>query len=390
MLEKSWLKTKLIYNASFTWFLLVAVVFLAVGIWQTVEWWSWLHPEPPLEGAGNVQSQPTVSNSETLRNVGLLLGGLIAFILAIWRGWGWVAERQSATAQQQADTAHQGLLYDRYQRGAQMLGDVNLAVRLAGIYALQRLAEENPLQYDDQIVKLFCSFVRNHTESDEEFRERFKRVTRTDKATPEDVQTALAAIRDRCQIEENQKRPIPFRLDLGGASIVGCDLTGMDLSHAILDQARLNSCRLSRSNFFEAELSQTNFSGSDISECVFNGAKTFQTVFIFVSGNKPDFSDTTLMGTNFSDAKLSSPIFRKAMFMECEFKNASLQDADLSWAYFHTKESELTVFSRKVGLTQAQLDEGRWDSWRPPDLNGLLDAETLHPLVLKRQVSGEQ
>ena len=78
------------------------------------------------------------------------------------------------------------------------------------------------------------------------------------------------------------------------------------------------------------------------------------------------------------------------MFVECEFKNASLHDADLSWAYFGTNESELAACSEKVGLTQAQLDEARWDSWRPPYLNGLLDAETLRPLVLKRQVSGEQ
>ena len=41
-----------------------------------------------------------------------------------------------------------------------MLGSEVLSVRLGGIYALQRLAEEWPDQYHIQIMRLFCAFVR--------------------------------------------------------------------------------------------------------------------------------------------------------------------------------------------------------------------------------------
>ena len=66
-------------------------------------------------------------------------------MLAIWRST--VAERQSATAQQ-------GLLNERYQKGAEMLGSDVLSVRLGGIYALERLAAEDPNQYHILVMKL--------------------------------------------------------------------------------------------------------------------------------------------------------------------------------------------------------------------------------------------
>ena len=126
-------------RSSLFWFSLSAVVVLSVGL-RLIWWqWDWLHAE----------GSTTVSNSETLRNVGLLLGGALAFVFAGWRAW--VAERQASAAQaqaataqaqadiaqQQVETAQQGLLNERYQRGAEMLGSPVLSVRLGGIYALR-------------------------------------------------------------------------------------------------------------------------------------------------------------------------------------------------------------------------------------------------------------
>ena len=42
-----------------------------------------------------------------------------------------------------------------------MLGSKVLSVRLGGIYALQRLAQEDPEQYRDQIVGLLDIFVKD-------------------------------------------------------------------------------------------------------------------------------------------------------------------------------------------------------------------------------------
>ena len=110
---------------------------LAFGVIASWVFWEVLHSE-----------QDSVST--TIRNLGLLIGGAIAIVLAAWR---------SKVAEGQADTAQQSLLNERYQKGAEMLGSEVLAVRLGGIYALQQLAAEEPLRYHVNVMRLFCAFV---------------------------------------------------------------------------------------------------------------------------------------------------------------------------------------------------------------------------------------
>ena len=97
-----------------------------------------------------------------LRNVGLLVGGVFAFVFAGWRAW--VAERQANAARRQAETADRGLLNDRHQKAVEMLGSGVLTVRLGGIYALQGLAEQQPEGYYVPVMQQLCSFVRHPTE----------------------------------------------------------------------------------------------------------------------------------------------------------------------------------------------------------------------------------
>ena len=92
------------------------------------------------------------SSSATIRNLTLVVSVVIALPLAIWR---------SVVAARQAETAYHGLLNERYQKGSEMLGSNVLSVRLGGIFALRRLAEEHPEEYHVQIMRLFCAFVRH-------------------------------------------------------------------------------------------------------------------------------------------------------------------------------------------------------------------------------------
>ena len=101
------------------------------------------------------------SRSSTFRNLVLGFGGIIAIGLAVWRLI--VADRQSKAAQDQAEISQRGLLNERYQRGAEMLGSPVLSVRLGGIYALQRLAEDEPEQYHVEIMRLFSAFAHDPT-----------------------------------------------------------------------------------------------------------------------------------------------------------------------------------------------------------------------------------
>ena len=134
--------------------LLLLAAAVALGVWSLINFWDWLQTGPDGPKSG----------STTVRNLGLVIGGVAAILLAVWRSR--VAERQAGAAQSQSDTAQQSLLHERYQRGAEMLGSKVLTVRLGGIYALQRLAAEHPEQYHVQITQLFCAFAQHPTKDE--------------------------------------------------------------------------------------------------------------------------------------------------------------------------------------------------------------------------------
>ena len=139
---------KLSLNSVYFWLIVVAVV-MCIAIGFSVGKWEWLR--------SGAQMGALESNATTIRNLGIVTGGAVALVFAIWRGI--VAQNQSEASRLQADTAQQGLLNGRYQRGAEMLGNSALSVRMGGIYALRRLAEEHPNEYRVQIMRLLCAFA---------------------------------------------------------------------------------------------------------------------------------------------------------------------------------------------------------------------------------------
>ena len=109
------------------------------------------------------------SASSTLRNLGLILAAAIGLPLAIWRST--VAERQADAALRQSDTAAQMLLNDRFQKGAEMLGNADIgSVRIGGIHALARLASEYPDRFHIPVMQLFSAFVVDRTRGEAEER----------------------------------------------------------------------------------------------------------------------------------------------------------------------------------------------------------------------------
>ncbi len=224
-------------ESGYFWLVLAALVlFVSVGL--AFGFWDWLHPE----------GSTTVSNSDTLRNVGLLVGGALAFVFAGWRAW--VAEQDKATAQRQADIAQQSLLNERYERGAEMLGSDVLSVRLGGIYALQGLAEQYPDQYHVQIMRRLCFFVRHPTEvvgqpsvvsREVDLGDVFGASTADDYAAAgsverevvrEDIQAAMDSIAS-CHARNLQTETVRnYWIDLHGADLRGIDLSNKDLSRA--------------------------------------------------------------------------------------------------------------------------------------------------------------
>ena len=238
--------------APLTLMVLVVVITLSILFWD-----SWRGEE---------------SGSTAIRNLVLVMAAIAALPLAIWR---------SKVAERQAKTAQRGLLNERYQKGAEMLGSQVLAVRLGGIYALARLAREHPGDYHTQIMSLLCAFVRNPPvlENQDTYRR-------------EDVQAVMTEVgsRSASQIETEKKGYFP--LDFSGADLKGVNfvdaalkhwdrrsgklppanmenafLSGTNLSSSNLTGANLKGAFLCWANLKDALLIHTNLSGADLKDC---------------------------------------------------------------------------------------------------------------------------
>ena len=263
------------------------------------------------------------SLSATVRNIGLLIGGVIAALLAMWRGV--VAERQ-------ADIAEKGMLGERYRQGAEMLGNEVMSVRLGGIYAIERIAKEHPEEYHLQAMELLCAFARHpardaqiETDLDEDIGEKRLR---------EDVESAMRAIAfrsEKCVVIESSREHI--QLYLRDARLSHLQIRDANLVNAWFSRADLSYSRLEGANLSSVRLRNANLSGA------------------------------TLRGANLRDADLSG---------------ADLTGADLS------NMSEVDFQSSSGGrtiITQRQLDEACADPDKPPKLEGVVDAETGKALV---------
>lgn len=354
---------RLVRREGLLWLASIVVV-LVVGSVLSWVFWDCLHDDRE-------------SVSSTVRNVGLVIGGVVAALLAVWRSR--VAERQASAAHRQVEAAQQGLLNERYQRGAEMLGSNVLAVRVGGIYALQRLANEHPKEYHIQIMRLLCAFVRNPTV------EGYSEIGLTDHKTGEttesdddghgrprqDVEAAMEAIATRSKIGIDLERDDDFRLDLRNADIGALRLLrlrNVDLSGAQLTDANLSGIWLSQGT----DLSSIKEGyGVNLSKARLNGV---------------NFRSSNLWEANLSDSLLVRAELQIADLRYTDLSRATLANADLSGSFLRNSILSGTKFSIAEhpparGLTQEELDKARADPENPPRLDGVLDAFTGEQLV---------
>ena len=241
--------------------IVVAVVFIVGGLsWLSwCYWWDCSCREWLVTG-----SDCRESGSTTIRNLGFVVGGLLAIGFGIWRGV--VADRQAKASQLQAETSQSNLLNERYQKGAEMLGSEDLAVRLGGIYALQHLSEDQPKRYHVQIMRLLCAFVLNpHKDEDLELRHVRQPLT---SRIREDVQAAMRAISNRSDGDVELEKKDAFRLDLINVNLDDADLSRANLTDANLAFANLTGANLSNAILTNAHLPLANLTGTDFSGAV--------------------------------------------------------------------------------------------------------------------------
>ncbi|MBC6439282.1 MAG: pentapeptide repeat-containing protein [Rhodospirillales bacterium] len=355
-------------------FLSVVLVILVVWywdwLWGSAHWlWGWAHEKTP-------------SNSETLRNLALALGALLAAFIGLP-----LAVLRSVVAHRQAETSERGLRNERYQKGADMLGSATPATRMGGIYALERLAREHPKNYHVQIMQLLCAFVKHPTEP-----AAAKAVDSADDATvskhaeqrcPTDVKAAARAVGKCRRLLSDQGRLTGIEVswkpdlsgthlsgaDLSGADLSGADLSGADLSGADLRGADLRGANLRGANLRDADLSRAdlrgaNLRGANLRDADLSRADLSRADLSRADLSRADLRDANLSGANLTDANLSGADLLGANLTDADLSGANLYGANLYGANLsgpHLGGADLTkaTLSGVTGLTKEELRSAR-------------------------------
>lgn len=255
-----------------------------------------------------------------------IIGGT-AFLLGAYFTW-----QQLINSREELKTAREGQITERYTRAIDQLGksdeepssgsekksgaslQSSLAIRLGGIYALERIARDSERDHST-IMEVLTAFVRQHA--------LWRGENSSGPVVSPDIQAVLTVIARRTLTYENGESE---RLDLSGTDLRGGVLTNANLDGAIL-----------RSTHFEGNT--TNLKGVHLNNAILADAR---------------FDQAILDGAQLRGADLRGASFRGASLTGVDFTGADLAGADLRAA---------------IGLTIQQINAAKNSSGAFTDLS---------------------
>lgn len=252
---------------------LILLICIGVPAWLFLRWY--IEPKTPE------------LRKEVLTLLLQTLGG-VAFVLGGWFTW-----QQLINSREELRTTQQGQITERFTRAIEQLGksddessgtpkggsiakggvavatDKNLAIRLGGIYALERISRDSEADYP-AVMEVLTAYVRQHA-------------MWAEGAPPAmmkpDVQAILTVLgRRKLSYGQGESQRLDLSAtDLRGAALINANLTGIILSLAHMDEANLNGARLDAAQLKDARLNgsflnRTVLRGADLSGANLNGA----------------------------------------------------------------------------------------------------------------------
>ncbi len=235
------------------------------------------------------------------------------------------AWRRLLVADQNARLIAVGHLTSCYTQAVEQLaategGQPNLAVRLGGIYALERIARESPRDHWT-VMEVLSAYVRRHTAvpspapaagpNGHEPATTAAAETTAPKTPLIDVQAILTVLGRR---ERGGRREPPGR----ALNLAGTNLEGADLSQAHLEKANFRDAHLERAN-----LTQSCLDGADLRAAHLERANLMEASLV-----RAELGGAHLERANLMEARLE-----RAYLMNAHLEDANLLDARLEGAY---------------------------------------------------------
>lgn len=239
------------------------------------------------------------------------------------------------------------------------LSSDQIALRLGGIYALERIAKVSAEDHW-KIMEILSTFVRYqspwkvHVEMQKEINDSSSPLPITeDQKLPIDIQGALTVIarRDSSKELEDQK------IDLRHATLMGANLTEANLQEAYLNAAKLQGASLNQANLKGASVIAANLEGADCNQANLQGA-----YLIKANLTETCLFDANLEGAFLRRAKLEKAILWNANLQRASLIKANLQEANLEGANLQGTDLRGANLQGAKNLSQKQIELAQIDS----------------------------
>ena len=198
---------------------------------------------PPVQlslydGINNVTAEATLINQFRFTLAQILGGGAVA--IGIYFAW-----TNFIVAQETLKVAQENQITERFTRAIDQLGNEKMEIRLGGIYALERIANESERDYGP-IMEILTAYIRNNSS--------FTDIETAIKSSmgirvSSDIQTILTVI---------GRREIPSNV----VKLNYLDLQNTYLQKAVLAGADLTETKLDGASFRRADLKGANLEGA--------------------------------------------------------------------------------------------------------------------------------
>jgi uncharacterized protein YjbI with pentapeptide repeats len=271
-----------------------------------------------------------------------LLGGILGAVIA---GHGQATRIEELRNSRDADVT------ERYTKAIEQLGNEQIAIRVGGIFALERIGHDSERDRRTVVNVLTSSLFRELPMTNG------NRGAPVAMAKAEESALMVALMRLRRPGEANQLASYLW----GNPSFENADLRGAYLADSGLSKfplffANLSEADLSRTDLQHALLFGTNFTKANLQDADLTEAELLEANF-----SSADLTSANLQKADLAEVKFDSATLRSSNLQGANLKDASLIGADLTGANLTGSKLEGANFGG-AKLTGVQIDQDTADS----------------------------
>ncbi|MFE0357749.1 pentapeptide repeat-containing protein [Streptomyces nigra] len=314
-----------------------------------------------LAGA-SVAAQDRLKAVNDVRTTLLQVVGGLVVLFGAYATW-----RQLRVSQDGLRAAQEGYVTDRFSRAVDQLGSDKLDVRIGGLHALWRIAEQSARDRE-AIISIQAAYLRTHLPwppaapespaADAPINDVAPLETRS-----ADAQVALTALGVLCQHREQSW------VNLSITDLRRADCDGLWFPEVNFDRACLEAAGFYRANLTQASLVSVNLRHADLTTAILRRARCVladlrAAKLVETDLRDADFTETDLREANLRKADAHSAVFHRADLRMADLRGTDLSTADLGGA-------------RLTGALASERT--RWPSGFDHSAAGVVDAEDPGP-----------